>query len=908
MKTSISRNFLVLVVFILTIYPVQGQLTSINHNSTRSNHFTALHATDPEWVFGIFSGAGTALKGNESNLFRGNGFSGRLSGDYFFGRLGIGITSGFVSGNLNQKQIDAFILERQFIQSRSQVRSEPFNAYLLGGPSVRIGNRIQLIASVKGGLFFNQVGRMSISPEGASRILYGFESSKDQMQFGLSGGLSLLFDIGKGAAIMLSTDLMQTNTQVQLLDISQGIDIPVTENRNSRVLTSGITLVKKFGTGHGSPDRQNKLGLSQTGSGTRVINQQPISQTRNKTRETNDIGINEPGVNRAAQGNNRGYVVGKGGVARINSQPSGGGSSGPVIQSLLPPQHQVAIKSKGTGADPLRVAKEPCGTVTKKKTHPDGTIEELTFSCPDDAAAYTQKIDGGMPNRNSMNVTVPRQTQGATFGERVNAGLRKATNGEPNVVNTIIISGRVIRTSGSAGKSIISNSSIGGASSASYASTGMALTSDNHGSGQFGPAINLYSRDRPSGMASGKRQYQPVFFEGQNPGDVCNPCLVQVSNPVYSDKGGERSNPLYTGSQKTVSGAGQDCDGITSNLRVYLIDQASGTVLATTHTNVCGEYWFANVPNGVYALQIEGEITIEKSFLTVISGPQSQDLVIQALTAPEQWQHVVNSNNSRAGSGKISMSDLSLVIADDDNDGLADRIHASSRLTDGSISDLSSGAGMRSGGGKANMQDFHFSLARAGNQSSGGGKVSLNDLHITKANDAYKVFASFSNGSKHDITQLINIIQIPGLLQLNMQLADTDNDGVADLVWNPRSNLGASALGTKVSMSEINVTKASDSRSYYMRIAPGDLDGDGTAGFLIGNHAQSDQAGGAGFRPGNPIGGLTIKAGRNPAGSNVAAGRTNELGEFEIQELVPGQYTISIETTYQIAETVSIEI
>ncbi|MCY7353967.1 MAG: hypothetical protein LH470_02585 [Lysobacter sp.] len=35
-------------------------------------------------------------------------------------------------------------------------------------------------------------------------------------------------------------------------------------------------------------------------------------------------------------------------------------------------------------------------------------------------------IDGGMPNRISMNVTVPKQTQGATFGEKVNAGLQAA--------------------------------------------------------------------------------------------------------------------------------------------------------------------------------------------------------------------------------------------------------------------------------------------------------------------------------------------------------------------------------------------------------------------------------------------------------------------------------------------------
>ena len=35
-------------------------------------------------------------------------------------------------------------------------------------------------------------------------------------------------------------------------------------------------------------------------------------------------------------------------------------------------------------------------------------------------------INNGMPNRISMNVTVPKQTQGATFGEKVNTGLHSA--------------------------------------------------------------------------------------------------------------------------------------------------------------------------------------------------------------------------------------------------------------------------------------------------------------------------------------------------------------------------------------------------------------------------------------------------------------------------------------------------
>jgi len=34
-----------------------------------------------------------------------------------------------------------------------------------------------------------------------------------------------------------------------------------------------------------------------------------------------------------------------------------------------------------------------------------------------------KKVNESMPNRISMNVTVPKQTQGATFGEKVNAGF-----------------------------------------------------------------------------------------------------------------------------------------------------------------------------------------------------------------------------------------------------------------------------------------------------------------------------------------------------------------------------------------------------------------------------------------------------------------------------------------------------
>lgn len=49
-------------------------------------------------------------------------------------------------------------------------------------------------------------------------------------------------------------------------------------------------------------------------------------------------------------------------------------------------------------------------------------VVAATLLIADPVAGAVNKVNEGMPNRISMNVTVPKQTQGATFGEKVNAG------------------------------------------------------------------------------------------------------------------------------------------------------------------------------------------------------------------------------------------------------------------------------------------------------------------------------------------------------------------------------------------------------------------------------------------------------------------------------------------------------
>lgn len=74
----------------------------------------------------------------------------------------------------------------------------------------------------------------------------------------------------------------------------------------------------------------------------------------------------------------------------------------------------------------LTIVKAQDGKIVKEKTIKSNSGLESTL----DGSTQKSNINGinnGMPNRISMNVTVAKQTQGATFGEKVNAGKINVT-------------------------------------------------------------------------------------------------------------------------------------------------------------------------------------------------------------------------------------------------------------------------------------------------------------------------------------------------------------------------------------------------------------------------------------------------------------------------------------------------
>ena len=88
------------------------------------------------------------------------------------------------------------------------------------------------------------------------------------------------------------------------------------------------------------------------------------------------------------------------------------------------------VKAACVRGAPAQVASGPRQTTSQDGTAAVSSVGSLAGGAGGGAAAasYAKTADpnAGMPSRISINVTVPKQTQGATFGEKVNQGLHAA--------------------------------------------------------------------------------------------------------------------------------------------------------------------------------------------------------------------------------------------------------------------------------------------------------------------------------------------------------------------------------------------------------------------------------------------------------------------------------------------------
>ena len=345
---------------LFTFISANAQHRAEDQNPVRSHKIAGI-AMPGEWSFCVLALAVMPVHKNEMNGFRGNSVGSKLSGQYYFGNMGLGLTAGVLPGSISSTALNSFLAERKFLQTQVS-RSDPFNSFFLFGPTARFGQRVLINTEVQAGFALNNPGAISITQPGAQRALYQFGAGEKNLFPAFSGSMGLAYPITATTRFVVHGSYLQTKSTLLLSDPQRGVDVATVQQRNVRIMSIGVGVTKNF-----------------------------------KSTE----------VYRAVRSRNRSMVE----SARYH-----------------------AINTKGTAATNGRMNNtESCGTVIQRTVLADGSVEERTFACPADAAEY----------ENLRTVKVPKQTQGTTFGEKVNAGLH-ASNGvaATPVVDTIDAAGR----------------------------------------------------------------------------------------------------------------------------------------------------------------------------------------------------------------------------------------------------------------------------------------------------------------------------------------------------------------------------------------------------------------------------------------------------------------------------------
>lgn len=188
MITAMRKQFLTLLLLSLLATAYAQDMRTFNQNASRSNHTRLGFSFSP-----VYS---TAVNGSsDSLLFRGSGAGFRFGGDYFIGRAGIGVTSGFSSSSPDNTIINNFLRKTGIPSDQLVVsKSNQQNIYLLLGPSVRFGDKVELYAHAQGGLFINNGGLVNIQQKGAQRAAYRNESTDKSIYPGFLTGLSVQYN------------------------------------------------------------------------------------------------------------------------------------------------------------------------------------------------------------------------------------------------------------------------------------------------------------------------------------------------------------------------------------------------------------------------------------------------------------------------------------------------------------------------------------------------------------------------------------------------------------------------------------------------------------------------------------------------------------------------------------------
>lgn len=676
------RSRLLLFVLLLTaVYSTAQNQRSFNQNASRSNH-TRNNITPGDNGF-FFRLTGDYAKANADSIASKAVFMPGISAGFYSGNFGIGAEFGSFQ-NSPHFSISDYTQHINGFTTADITSSQWKSWYLLAGPSYRkavgpcgqTGHFLLISADLNGGIMKMKPASFSIYDTQEGTLVADYYGAKKQSTspesplfaikpnlraewfpgggaIGVNVHASYLHAFGAGEISTYYRDLSKVKydglSQQEIR--AQVLNAPVIESR-----TKGP--VDNFGFGVGISIRIGSSGKGITEKGMRRA-------SINKINGADDIVSPRDAASGLPTGRR---AVSTAGVKRTVAEEAGILNTTDYGRGIVTPRDAAGGLPTGrrtisaTGTDGItideqgvyRMMNQSCGPVTRRITNSDGSTEEMTFACTDDAASYNERI--------SMNVTTGRQTQGSTFGEKVNAGLHAAgsvvaqgVSGKGVIHRDVAarntISGRISFTEQESNDRIITNTSPAGNAKQSL------------GAG-FGERVSIGIRAAVAGKADSKKKYGLIFADQGNAyrsslGSVNENPLYQstavVSNPLYEQSGSAGDNPLFEGKMGTTqsnplyqssgntgsnplyqgkSAAGEEVPGCkdvhdpVADLSLALIDVKTGILVSDTRTGTCGDFFFANVPDGEYIVKVTGNIIRTKGYdITATSATDLAGLI-----------------------------------------------------------------------------------------------------------------------------------------------------------------------------------------------------------------------------------------------------------------------------------------
>src|SRR5258705_2837139 len=368
-----------------------------------------------------------------------------------------------------------------------------------------------------------------------------------------------------------------------------------------------------------------------------------------------------------------------------------------------------------------------------------------------------------------------------------------------------------------------------------------------------GLATGRRARESSSGLATGRRQYEPVFIEGQ--GEVCNPCLATAkmssvkNNPLYKDNSNLGSNPFYENNKRTTA-VDENCDGV-SGADIYLINSQSKEIVAKTKTEQCGDFFFANVPEGNYVVRVSAAFLNKKGYdvymasKTDLAGSISQSddwmqLTINSSTEENGMMQKAGISTSRSN---IRTKSISIIEADLDGDGEYESLRATGIFSDGSTRDItadtrktvSNSQGIKGIvlGTEALSMRRRVEVLKSNKQDDPNTRT-IASIAIANSGNQLRAIATLSDGSTRDVTDNLSANTAQNnVRQYSIMVADLDGDGAAEAVIKTKTKSNQS--NDRIAGGDYDGIWSPRSNIKMIRVAAGDLDGDGALDLAAGN-------------------------------------------------------------------------